>query len=328
MNSSRNDRKVLVVTGASSGIGEAVVRYAASQGHHVVLGARRIEKLKQLADELNSRGAGKALAIPLDVTEAKSVASFFNATIEAFGKIDLCLVNAGIDGQTHKSFFKDQNPMSEIRAIMEINLFGSYLTIWHAMPYLRKNPGSALVQVSSITSALPGTCTSAFGDVSTSFAGYAVSKSAVDSLVRLIYGSELGKSPKNRVRVYSINPAFFASELVDRVSNETGVTMETMAASFNPVRGTIGDPSHIGELVVSILEDKCGYPSGGQIVIDNDATFSLQELYKDVVDGHSIRGQSCNITRDSVRDVTGNHPYRFDEKDKTKKYKLKSKSKL
>ncbi len=76
--------KVVVITGASSGMGEATARHLAEQGAIVVLGARRVDRLKALVDEI-TKGGGKALAIPTDVTDAAQVQRLVDAAVERFG---------------------------------------------------------------------------------------------------------------------------------------------------------------------------------------------------------------------------------------------------
>ena len=87
--------KVVVITGASSGLGEATARLLSAQGAPVVLGARRADRLQSLADELTGRG-GKALAIATDVTDRDQVKRLVDAAGQTFGRIDVMINNAGL----------------------------------------------------------------------------------------------------------------------------------------------------------------------------------------------------------------------------------------
>src|SRR5207249_5560775 len=87
--------KVVVITGASSGLGEATARHLCAQGATVVLGARRAERIQALADELNGDG-GKALALQTDVTDADQVKRLVDAAVQTYGRIDVMLNNAGL----------------------------------------------------------------------------------------------------------------------------------------------------------------------------------------------------------------------------------------
>src|SRR5436190_9834548 len=87
--------KVVVITGASSGLGEATARLLSEQGATVVLGARRVDRLQSLADELTGSG-GKALAVATDVTHCDQVKRLVDAAVQAYGRIDVMINNAGI----------------------------------------------------------------------------------------------------------------------------------------------------------------------------------------------------------------------------------------
>lgn len=93
--SSNIQGKVVVITGASSGLGEATARLLSEQGALVVLGARRVDRLKSLADELTSNG-GKALAISTDVTDRDQVKKLVDAAVQTHGRIDVLINNAGL----------------------------------------------------------------------------------------------------------------------------------------------------------------------------------------------------------------------------------------
>jgi len=86
--------KVVVITGASSGLGEATARDLSAQGATVVLGARRADRIKSLADELTRRG-GKALAVPTDVIHSEQVKKLVDGAVQAHGRIDVMINNAG-----------------------------------------------------------------------------------------------------------------------------------------------------------------------------------------------------------------------------------------
>ena len=87
--------KILIITGASSGMGEAAAKHLSALGATVVLGARRVDRIEKLAKEINDNG-GKALAFAADVTQRDQVKKLVDAAVEAFGRVDVILNNAGI----------------------------------------------------------------------------------------------------------------------------------------------------------------------------------------------------------------------------------------
>jgi NADP-dependent 3-hydroxy acid dehydrogenase YdfG len=87
--------KVVVITGASSGLGEATARYLAERGATVVLGARRVERLRALVDEITGKG-GKAFALATDVTDPAQVQALVDAAVPQYGRVDVILNNAGL----------------------------------------------------------------------------------------------------------------------------------------------------------------------------------------------------------------------------------------
>ena len=87
--------KVVVITGASSGMGEAAAKHLSELGATVVLGARRADRIEKLAKEINDNG-GKALAIVVDVTQRDQVKKLVNSAVEQFGRVDVILNNAGV----------------------------------------------------------------------------------------------------------------------------------------------------------------------------------------------------------------------------------------
>src|SRR5579862_2890494 len=114
-------RRVAVVTGASSGIGQATARALAGAGHPVVLGARRLERLESVAEEIRAAG-GEAVALRLDVADAGSVDAFVKAAIDAAGSPDVVVSCAG---QFLPYDAADPRP-EDFDAVVEVNLLGAH----------------------------------------------------------------------------------------------------------------------------------------------------------------------------------------------------------
>jgi NADP-dependent 3-hydroxy acid dehydrogenase YdfG len=142
---------VFLVTGASSGIGEATARRASEAGYRVVLGARRLERLEELAEELG--GSERALAVRCDVTEWAEQEALVSSALEAFGRIDVVMANAGFGAARG---FEADTP-EHWKSMVLTNVYGVALTIRAALPSLKESRGH-LVLVSSVAGrrALPG----------------------------------------------------------------------------------------------------------------------------------------------------------------------------
>jgi NADP-dependent 3-hydroxy acid dehydrogenase YdfG len=147
---------VFVITGASSGIGEATARRAAEAGYRLVLGARRLEKLEVLAEELG--GPDRAVAVRCDVTEWADQEALAATAISRFGRIDVAVANAGFGGARG---FLTETP-EYWKGMVLTNVYGVALTIRATLPALEETRGH-LVLMSSVAGrrALPGSLYSA-----------------------------------------------------------------------------------------------------------------------------------------------------------------------
>ena len=157
------DGAVVIVTGASSGIGAATARLAAGRGAKVVLAARRADRIKDLADELPD-----ALAVPTDLRDPAQIVSLVDATLDRFGCVNVLVNNAGQG--LHVPL--EQVRLDDLRAITELNVYAPLLAMQAVIPPMRRQGGGAIVNVSSMTSrmVLPGV------------GGYSATKSALTML--------------------------------------------------------------------------------------------------------------------------------------------------
>jgi NADP-dependent 3-hydroxy acid dehydrogenase YdfG len=123
--------KVVVITGASSGLGEATARHLSAQGASVVLGARRQDRIQALARELTASG-GKALAVPTDVTQCDQVKRLVDAAVQTYGRIDVMINNAGLMPQAPLERLK----IDEWNRMIDVNIKGVLYGIAAALPYM------------------------------------------------------------------------------------------------------------------------------------------------------------------------------------------------
>jgi NADP-dependent 3-hydroxy acid dehydrogenase YdfG len=191
--------KVIVITGASSGLGESTARLLSGEGAIVVLGARRVDRLQSLADELTAKGC-KALAVATDVTDYDQVKRLVDAAVHTFGRVDVMLNNAGL---------MPHSPLERLKVedwdrMIDVNIKGVLYGIAAALPYMKEQQSGHFINVSSVA----GHKVRAGGVV------YAATKHAVRVISE---GLRMEVKPYN-IRTTVISPGAVATELVDGIT--------------------------------------------------------------------------------------------------------------
>jgi short-subunit dehydrogenase len=194
--------KVVIITGASSGIGLATAREFASRGSKVVLAARSENVLKELENEFRKNG-NEALAVKTDVTKIEDCRNLIEKTVEKFRKIDILINNAGI---SMRALFIDVD-IQVLKKLMDVNFWGTVYCTKFALPYLIKSKGT-LVGVSSVAGfhGLPGR------------SGYSASKFAMHGFMETLRIENL----KNGLHVMVLSAGFTKSEIRKRALTEDG----------------------------------------------------------------------------------------------------------
>jgi NADP-dependent 3-hydroxy acid dehydrogenase YdfG len=141
---------VALITGASSGIGEATAHALAREGADVALAARREERLEEIADDLESAFGVDTLVVPTDVRDAAAVGAMVEATVEAFGRLDVLVNNAGLGVGGEVAEATDD----QYRLMMETNVDGVFFATRAAIPHLRETNGN-LVFIASFAGQYP-----------------------------------------------------------------------------------------------------------------------------------------------------------------------------
>ena len=196
MSTDQNTGRVAVITGASSGIGEATARALAADGHQVALLARRADRIQALADEL---GNG-AIAIEADVTDRDSIVAAAERVQQELGGADILVNNAGV--MLTAPFTSDQR--EEHRRMVETNLLGAMTATEVFLDQLRANGGGDLVNVSSVAGRV----------APAGFAAYAATKWGING-----WSEALRVELQPDIRVVVIEPGAIATELSDHITH-------------------------------------------------------------------------------------------------------------
>lgn len=193
-------KKVVVITGASSGIGKALAEKYADEGWKVVIAARRAERLTEIREKLTGR---EILCVKTDVTLESDCKNLIEKTVEKFGRIDVLINNAGI---SMRALF-NQTDMEVMRKVMDVNYWGTVYCTKYALPWLLQLKGS-LVGVISVGGyiGLPGR------------SGYSASKFAVRGFLQTIRVENL----KTGLHVLVAAPGFTSSEIRKSALNANG----------------------------------------------------------------------------------------------------------
>jgi NAD(P)-dependent dehydrogenase (short-subunit alcohol dehydrogenase family) len=243
------DRKVVIVTGGSSGIGRASALKFANAGATVVAVGRNEKELNALRLEAN-KSSGTVKSHLSDLCEVSQVERIVNDTIEQFGQIDVLINAAGIimNGSIENTALDDWDKM------MNINIRSMFYLINRCVPSLAKTQGN-IVNVSSVAGPR------AFPNV----LAYCVSKAAVDQLTRC---AALELAPK-KIRVNAVNPGVIVTKLHKRsgMSDEDYSIFLEHSKSTHPI-GRVGEPEEVADLILFLASEKASWITGATYEID------------------------------------------------------------
>ncbi len=194
-----SQRKVVLVTGASSGIGAATARRLAACGHRLVLGARRTDRISALAEEIREAG-GQALDVALDVTSLESMQTFVRTAVVTFGRVDVLVGNAGVMPLS----FLDELRVAEWDQMIDVNLRGVLHGIAAVLPVMREQKAGHIINVASVSA----------HRVDPTAAVYCATKYAVRALTEGL------RQENDLIRATLVSPGLTRTELTNGIDNE------------------------------------------------------------------------------------------------------------
>ena len=244
----RLDGRVVIITGASSGLGAGFSKALSSAGAIIVLAARRREKLEALAQQFTESG-GQATTVEADVSDPDVCAELVRTVIDTHGRVDVLVNNAGLG--TAVPALKETP--DQFRSVVDVNLNGAY---WMAKECAAvMEPGASIVNIASVLGLTAGFAPQA---------AYSATKAGVMGLTRDLaaqWGSRRG------IRVNALAPGYFASEMTDEIPAEMleDITSKT-------VFGRLGRQYELDSALVFLASDASSFITGTTLTVDGGMT--------------------------------------------------------
>ncbi|KAJ0241932.1 NAD(P)-binding Rossmann-fold superfamily protein [Hirschfeldia incana] len=249
--------KVVLVTGASSGIGREICLDLAKAGCKIIAAARRVDRLKSLCSEINTTEV-QAAALELDVSsDAATIQKAVKDAWEVFGKIDALVNNAGFRGSVKSSL---DLPENEWEKVFKTNLTGAWLVSKYVCILMRdaKQVGGSVINISSISGLHRN---SFYGAIA-----YTCSKSGVDTMTRSM-AIELGVY---NIRVNSLAPGLFKSEITQALIQKKW--LKNSRDRIMPLKAEHTVDPGLTSLIRYLIHDSSQYVSGNVFIVDSGTT--------------------------------------------------------
>jgi NAD(P)-dependent dehydrogenase (short-subunit alcohol dehydrogenase family) len=239
--------KVVLITGATSGIGQTTAEAFAKQGAKVFFCGRR-EKLGAEVEQAIRGAGGDATYMRADVRNAEDVQAFVDACVAKYGRLDIAFNNAGSD---YPPAPLADTSIAEFDDLLSTNARGIFLSMKYEIPYLLKTGSGAIINMASIGGER------AFPNI----VGYGASKAAVIHMTKMA-AQEYGKT----IRINVVSPGAIDTAMLDRVKRDWKVTEEQLVAPYPSKRA--GQPAEVTNAVLWLASAAASYVSGANLSID------------------------------------------------------------
>ena len=253
----RLESKVALITGGGSGIGRACAEMFAREGAKVAVSDISLERAQATTQFVTSHG-GEAIAISGDVSVGDDAQNMVSATVEKFGKLDVLVNSAGVSARN--AMPKGSSPEEVWDKVMDVNLKGTYMVSWHAVPEMAKSGGGSIINLSSIMG-LVGYPVGMGGG----FNPYNPSKGGVLQFTRNL---AIDSASKN-VRVNCICPGYVETDLTSALTKDAEAL--SRLETLHPI-GRLGQPEEIAYAALYLASDESGFVTGTPLVVDGGYT--------------------------------------------------------
>lgn len=253
----RLEGKVALITGAGSGIGRASSLLFAQEGAKIVVSDMNETTALELVEEIAGQG-GEATFVTGDVTDSRQAEQMVRKAVDSFGHLDILVNSAGISARN--ALPEGSSPEDIWDKVIDVNLKGTYLVSWHAVPEMEKSGGGSIVNLASIMSMVGYPA-----EMSDGFNPYGPSKGGVLQFTRNL---AIAGASKN-IRVNCLCPGYVDTKLITRLT-ENPESKEALEA-LHPM-GRLGRPDEIAKAALFLASDDASYVTGAPLIVDGGYT--------------------------------------------------------